>query len=137
MSLIDAYRFVYDLYVRFLTTLLLLPFLLYWLRLLLLTPTCPSSTLELELLLLSEEVPALHLYAVSIPAIIPDLFLCLLLLLLLLLMIVVKMDLLLYYGMLKALHDPLEEGINFLVPLGYWLEHHVLAAFEASRGVSH
>ena len=56
MSLIYAYRFVHDLYIRFLTTLLLLPFLLYRLRLLLLptTPTCTSSTFELELLLLSE-----------------------------------------------------------------------------------
>ena len=40
MSLIDAYWFVHDLYIRFLTTLLLLPFLLCRLRLVLL----PSTT---------------------------------------------------------------------------------------------
>jgi hypothetical protein len=109
MSLIDADRFVHDLYIRFLTTLLLLPFLLCRLRLLLLpsTTTCTSSTPKLELLLLlSEKIPAFHLNAVTIPAIISHIILSLLLLLLIL--IVVEGDLLLHHGMLKALHDPLE-----------------------------
>lgn len=58
MSLIDAYWFVHNLYIRFLATLLLLSFLFYNLRLVLLASTTTtrrtSSTLELELLLLCE-----------------------------------------------------------------------------------